>query len=127
VSGLRAYLAVVGAALLVQGSLSLVLHQALAVDLSPLHGFLTTDDRHAALHVAWGLVLVAVAAGAAHERTVIVAGVVFGSFYTALGVLGLLVHDPLGLHLGWGENVFHLLVGPAALILALRPAATAAT
>jgi hypothetical protein len=127
VNALRAYLAVVGAALLAQGTLSLFLHEALAVDLSALHGFLTTDDRHAALHVAWGLVLVAVVASGAHERTLIAVGVVFGSFYTALGVVGLLVHDPFELHLGWGENVFHLLVGPVALILSLRPAATAAT
>ncbi len=41
----------------------------------------------------------------------------FGVFYTALAVLGLVVHHPFGLRLDRGENVFHLLVGPITLAL----------
>ena len=44
-------------------------------------------------------------------------------FYTALAVLGLAVHHPLGLRLDRGENIFHLLVGPVSLavgVVALR-------
>jgi hypothetical protein len=43
----------------------------------------------------------------------------FGVFYTALAVLGLAVHHPFGLRLDRGENVFHLLVGPITLALAV--------
>jgi hypothetical protein len=114
---LRAYLAVVGGALLLQGAASLVLHELLSVDLTSLHGFLTTDDRHAALHVVWGAILLGVAAGPARAQRLV--GLVFGVFYVALGVLGLVVHDPFGLRLGPGENVFHLLIGPLALGFAL--------
>jgi Domain of unknown function (DUF4383) len=110
---LRAYLLVVGGALLVQGASSLVLHELLSVNLKPLHGFLTTDDRHAALHVVWGVILLAVTVRPPREQRLV--GLVFGVFYVALGVLGLLVHDPFGLQLGWGENVFHLVIGPLAL------------
>ena len=45
---------------------------------------------------------------------------IFGVFYTALAFLGLFVHYPFGLHLGPGENVFHFLVGPAALVVGWR-------
>jgi hypothetical protein len=119
---LRTYLALVGALLLLQGSASLLLHEALALNLSSLHGFLTPNDRHAILHVVWGLMILAVLALKVSERTVIWFGFVFGVFYVALGVLGIVVHDPFGLHLGWGENVFHLLIGPLALIFASEAA-----
>jgi hypothetical protein len=114
---LRIYLAAVGVALLGQGSSSLLLDEALNVNLAPLHGLLTTDDRHAGLHVVWGLVLLAFAALAARPPVLIVLGLVFGAFYTALGVVGLFDEAAFRLHLGWGENAFHLLVGPLALIL----------
>jgi hypothetical protein len=115
---LRIYLAAVGAALLGQGSLSLLLDEGLNVNLAPLHGLLTTDDRHAGLHVVWGLVLLAFAALAVHPPVLIGLGCAFGAFYTALGVIGLFDKAAFGLHLGWGENAFHLLVGPLALMLA---------
>jgi hypothetical protein len=112
------YLAAVGAALLAQGATSLLLDEAADVDLAPTHGLLTTDERHAALHVVWGLVLLACTVLAARPRPLVVLGVVFGAFYTALGVAGLADDSAFGLHLGWGENVFHLLVGPLALLFA---------
>jgi hypothetical protein len=115
---LRIYLAAVGVALLGQGSASLLLADAADVNLAPLHGLLTTDDRHAGLHVVWGLVLLAFAIFARRHQVLIVLGFVFGAFYTSLGVVGLFDKAAFGLHLGWGENVFHLLVGPLALIFA---------
>jgi hypothetical protein len=48
---------------------------------------------------------------------------VFGVFYTTLGVLGVSLHHPFGLQLGNFENSFHLTAGPLTLLvgaLALR-------
>ena len=53
------------------------------------------------------------------ERGCVRLALVFGVFYTALAVLGMVVHHPLGLRLDRGENVFHLLVGPITLALGL--------
>jgi hypothetical protein len=119
---LRGYLGVLGAALLLQGSTSLLLHEALTVGLSWSHGFLTTDDRHAALHVAWGLGMLAALAVRSADRSLIRLGLVFGAFYLALAILGIVVDHPFGLRLGVGENVFHAIIGPLALVLALSQA-----
>lgn len=115
---LRGYLAVLGGALLLQGSTSLLLHEVLDVDLSGWHGLLTTDDRHAALHVVWGAVTLP-AAAVVGETALVGFGLVFGTFYLALAVLGVVIHDPFGLRLGFGENAFHWIIGPLALVLAL--------
>jgi hypothetical protein len=115
---LRGYLVVLGAALLFQGASSLLLHEVLDVDLSGWHGLLTTDDRHATVHVVWG-VLTLLAAAIAVEPALVGFGFVFGAFYVALAVLGVVVHDPFGLRLGFGENAFHWIIGPLALVLAL--------
>lgn len=114
---LRGYLVVLGAVLLLQGSASLLLHEGLDVDLSDLHGLLTTDDRHAVLHVAWGAFLLPVAA-LASDHVLIALGFVFGVFYSALAILGIVVDDPFGLRLGLGENAFHAIIGPLGLVLA---------
>ena len=116
---LRIYLTAVGVLLLGQGSLSLLLHEALGVDLSELHGLLTTDDAHAGLHIVWGVVLLAFTRRPVREHTVLGLGFLFGAFYVALGIFGLFDHEAFGMHLGWGQNAFHLLIGPLALILAL--------
>jgi hypothetical protein len=118
---LRGYLVVVGAVLLLQGSTSLLMHEVFDVDLSSWHGLLTTDDRHAALHVVWGALIVPAAAGVG-ETALLGLGFVFGTFYLALAVLGVVVHDPFGLRLGFGENAFHWIIGPLALVLALARA-----
>ena len=115
---LRAYLVVLGAVLLLQGSISLLLHEVFDMDLSAWHGLLTTDARHATLHVVWG-VLTLPAAAVAGEAALVGFGLVFGAFYLALAVLGVAVHYPLGLRLGFGENAFHWIIGPLALVLAL--------
>jgi hypothetical protein len=92
------------------------------VGLSWSHGFLTTDDRHAALHVAWGLGMLAALAVRSADRSLIRLGLVFGAFYLALAILGIVVDHPFGLRLGVGENVFHAIIGPLALVLALSQA-----
>jgi len=117
---LRGYLAIVGAGLLLQGATSLLLLDRLDVNVTRFHGLLAMDDRHAGLHVVWGLFLLAVIARRPSQRTLIGVGSFFGVFYLLLGLLGIAVHDPFGLMLGWGENGFHLIVGPLALILVLH-------
>ena len=114
---LRVYLLVAGVVLLAQGSVSLFLHEGVDVDLSGWHGLLTTDDRHAGLHVVWGAIMLPVAA-LAGDVTLVGLGFVFGAFYVALAILGVVMHDPFGLRLGFGENAFHWIIGPLALVLA---------
>jgi len=118
----RRYLAIVGAGLLLQGAASLVLLEGFDVDPMRFHGFVAMDDRHGALHIVWGLFLLAVIARKVGERTLLGVGSFFGVFYLLLGLLGIVVHDPFGLRLGWGENGFHLIVGPVALVLVLLEA-----
>jgi hypothetical protein len=69
----------------------------------------------------WGIPLIVIGVtsrGRAASRAVW-AAVVFGVFYIVLGVLGLVVDRPFGLLLGPGENAFHFIVGPLALLLGL--------
>jgi hypothetical protein len=111
----RLYGLVVGASLLLEGGLLLAL-SALSAAL-PALPFATGDVRHNALHVVWGVaILTLLVTDRSAERATLVA-VVFGVFYSLLGMLGLLVDRPFGLLLGPGENAFHLTVGPLALAL----------
>lgn len=50
-------------------------------------------------------------------RPLVVLALVFGVFYTGLGVWGVMVYHPLGLELDLPENIFHLIAGPLALLL----------
>jgi hypothetical protein len=83
---------------------------------------LLLDTRHNLLHVVWGIGLLAIALTpqVRGSRSVAWAAVVFGVFYVALGVLGVLVDRPFGLLLGPGENAFHFIVGPLAFLLGAR-------
>ncbi|HVG97274.1 MAG TPA: hypothetical protein VNK05_10255 [Chloroflexota bacterium] len=112
---LRLFLLLTGIALTAQGALSLALAAAGAV-LPDLAQAFVADPRHATLHVLWGLVVLVVL-GTRYDdaRTLTALTLLFGVFYTALAFLGLFVFRPFGLHLGPGENVFHFVVGPAAL------------
>jgi len=119
----RLYVLALGAGLLVEGG-GLLLVQAMALPL-PVG---TNDTRHNLLHVVWGIALlgiVLVPRGRSSHR-VAWAAVVFGVFYIALGVLGVVVDRPFGLLLGPGENAFHFTVGPLALLFGVwalsRPA-----
>jgi hypothetical protein len=44
---------------------------------------------------------------------------IFGIFYTVLGIWGVLAYHPLGLELDLPENVFHLTAGTLTLVLDL--------
>jgi hypothetical protein len=110
----RLYLLVLGAGLLLEGAALLVLDN-LKIDA----GIATNDWRHNVLHIVWGIALLVVSAvsrGATAIRAAW-AALIFGTFYIALGVLGLTVERPFGLQLGPGENAFHFTVGPLALLL----------
>ena len=103
----RVYCWVLGAGLLLEGA-GLLLLQAF--------NLYQGDVRHNALHAIWGVaILVLVKLDRAIQTAL-----VFGVFYTALGVLGVVTTDPFGLQLGPGENVFHFIVGPLALALGVR-------
>jgi hypothetical protein len=110
----RLYIWVLGAGLLLDGAL-LLLVDWLGVPV-PVNA---TDVRHNLLHVVWGIALlvISVLGRNGHEIRVAWAAVIFGAFYVALGVLGVTIDQPFGLQLGPGENAFHFIVGPIALIL----------
>ncbi len=120
----RRFLWIVGAALLLQGGLSLVV-RALAVPLPDLAlAFVNADPLHALVHMAWGLVMLGAVTRITDEVALARLVLTFGMFYTGLAFLGVLVHHPFGLKLDLGENVFHFTVGPLALLFglwALRP------
>jgi uncharacterized protein DUF4383 len=105
------YVLVLGAGLLLDGGLLLVLN-GLGVQVP---GVNTTDVRHNLLHLVSGVVLLAVSIRS--KVRAMWAALIFGAFYVALGVLGLTIDQPFGLQLGPGENAFHFTVGPLALLL----------
>ena len=107
--------------LFVQGTGSLVL------DLRPdlisyiplvLATIMNGNPPHAVLHIAWGVAGLLVLFTLRSDRIWLTLGVVFGVFYTFLGFLGIIVHNPFGLRLAWEEDTFHLFVGPLMLLLA---------
>jgi hypothetical protein len=111
----RLYIVVLGAGLLLDGALLIVLNN-FGVSVPT---FNTTDTSHNLLHVVWGTGLLAVSAVASgpHAWRAVWASLLFGMFYVALGVVGLTVDRPFGLQLGPGENAFHFTVGPLSLLL----------
>lgn len=116
---LRPYLALLGAMLLGQGIVSLVLDWSGNASNQMPYRFANSDPRHAMIHVVWGTVMLVLVARGMDERGYARLALSFGVFYTALAVLGVIVHHPLGLRLDRGENVFHLIVGPITLALAV--------
>jgi hypothetical protein len=120
---LRPYLWVLGSGLFVQGTLTVAFLAFGDEAARRTHGLLNHDARHGAIHLAWGLAIVILLRAGLEDRGLARTAVVFGLFYAALAVLGVAVHAPFGLQLGAGENGFHFLVGPSALVvgcLALR-------
>jgi hypothetical protein len=114
-TNLRRYLALVGGLLFLQGATSLALAAA-GITLTPLvQAFVNADALHALVHVAWGLLLLLAVLVAPTGPPLAGLALVFGVFYTGLALLGTVVHDPFGLRLGIGENLFHFVVGPATL------------
>ena len=111
----RPYLVVLGAALLGQGLLSWLLDWTGNASSRMPYRFANADPRHAFIHVVWGVVILVLVGRGMTERGYAWLALSFGVFYTALAVLGLAVHHPLGLRLDRGENIFHLIVGPVSL------------
>jgi hypothetical protein len=113
------FLAVLGAALLAQGALSLLLDATDLASNDVPQRFANADPAHAVIHVVWGVVIVVLVRRGLPDAAAARLALVFGVFYTALGIAGVVVHHPLGLRLDRGENAFHLIVGPAALAVGL--------
>jgi hypothetical protein len=108
------YLVVLGAGLVLDGSVLLVLDRfGVAVPVA------TGETRLNLLHVVWGLGLLGVSlfSRGQHAIRAVWAVLIFGTFYVALGVVGLTIDRPFGLQLGLGENIFHFTIGPVALVL----------
>lgn len=78
---------------------------------------LRLDPVHAGVHIVWGIA----AAYVGFWRPRFATGFVlaFAVFYIALALLGTLTHHHFGMRLGTGENIFHWIVGPAALAVGL--------
>jgi len=82
-----------------------------------VRGAFGIDFWHALLHIAWGMIGLAVLSTSQTHRPLVTLALIFGGFYTALGVWGVLVYHPLDLELDLPENAFHLVAGPLALLL----------
>jgi hypothetical protein len=124
--GLRGYLWVLMAGLFLQGLGSLIfrLAPALAADAPYLiRGILGIDFWHAWVHIVWGIVGIGVLVARPSRSVAIWLALSFGVFYTALGILGVTIHHPLGLELEGFENGFHLTAGPATLLFGALVAA----
>ena len=110
------YLFVLGLLLFIQGAASLI-RQAIDYDAGWLvNGLLNADPLHAAIHIAWGLTMIA-SAFVLNARQIASVALVFGVFYVGLAALGVAVYHPLGLRLDFFENAFHWTVGPLTLAL----------
>ena len=106
--------------LLIQGSGSLLLRLRPDIE-SITPGLLATimngNIPHAILHMVWGTIGLIILITQRSYNVRLGLGLIFGLFYTSLGILGIFVLNPFGLRLGWQENLFHLTVGPLMLIL----------
>jgi hypothetical protein len=119
---LQLYMWLIMVLLLVQGSGSLLLGlrpDVAALVPEPLATIMNGNLPHAILHIAWGTFGLFVLATQRSDRVRRGLGLTFGLFYTLLGFLGLVVHNPFGMRLAWQENLFHLTVGPLMLALTL--------
>jgi hypothetical protein len=119
---LRSYLWVLLSGLLFQGAGSLVFRLVPGLpEAMPLlvRGAFGIDYWHAWIHIAWGLVGVAVLLASKGREPLVWLALVFGVFYTVLGVTGVHIHHPFGLELDLLENTFHLIAGPLSLLVGL--------
>ena len=113
------YVWFVMAGLLVQGTGSLVLDFNGGLRSATPYLLATVmngNPPHAWLHMVWGaggLVYLAIYRNLTSRIRI---GFVFGTFYTLLGFLGVVVHDPFGMRLELPENLFHFTVGPLMLL-----------
>jgi hypothetical protein len=109
----RLYRLVLGIGLLLEGASLLVLEVV---------GVMPGDARHNALHAIWGLAILGLLATSRGPWQPALVLLVFGVFYTALAIAGVVADRPAELMLGPGENFFHFTVGPLALLLGLLAA-----
>jgi hypothetical protein len=116
---LRFYLFWLGNALFIQGVISLIFGVTNREPLIFIGRRLTSDPLHATIHIVWGLVIFLLLKQRIRQGLLGVIGLVFGVFYLLLGVMGIVIFHPLGMQLGWGENLFHLLAGSIALLLGM--------
>ena len=119
---LRWYLWVLMGGLLIQGIGSLIfrLIPALPANLPLLvRGAFGIDFWHAWIHIVWGVVGLVVLSSVPTREPLLRLALIFGFFYTVLGIWGVLAHHPLGLELDLPENLFHLTAGPVSLMLGL--------
>jgi hypothetical protein len=105
----RVYLWALGAGLLLEGSL-LRITSALGLNLG-------VDPLHDTIHIVWGLVILALLVRGLDDHGAALLAFTFGVFYVIFGIAGVAFDRPLGLQLGPGENAFHFIVGPLALVL----------
>lgn len=113
------FLGLLGAGLLGQGAVSLLLDSlGLASNHLPQR-FANSDPLHASIHVIWGVAMIALVLLGLSDADATRLALIFGVFYTVLAIAGLAIHHPLGMRLDRGENVFHLLVGPGSLAVGL--------
>jgi uncharacterized protein DUF4383 len=131
---LRGYLFVLMGGLLAQGLGSLLFRLVPRLPrTTPLliRGTFGIDFWHSWIHILWGAAGLLLLGRRPDPRAATVLALVFGTFYTAFGFLGLAVHHPLGLQLDSFENTFHLTAGPLTLLIGLvatlRPPAAART
>jgi hypothetical protein len=122
----RGYLYVLMAGLFLQGVGSLLFRLVPSLPThSPLivRGVFGIDVWHSWVHIVWGAAGVALLLLRPGPVVATRLALIFGVFYTTLGVLGMSLHHPFGLQLGNFENSFHLTAGPMTLLvgmLALR-------
>ena len=117
---LHIYLWLIMLGLFLQGSGSLALRLIPGLpSVTPalVVGLMLAHIPHAILHIAWGLAGMLFLLIFHSRRALIGLGLVFGTFYSLLGIIGVLVNNAFGLQLVLSENAFHLIVGPLTLIL----------
>jgi hypothetical protein len=117
---LRFYLWFLGASLLLQGAISLLLILANIEPLAYFSKVLTIDRLHAAIHIGWGIAILGLLRKVNSDRFLAGLGFSFGGFYLMLGLLGTIAEYPLGMTLRWSEDLFHLVVSPVALLLSWK-------
>lgn len=110
----RLYLVGAGLLLLGQGGAGLIVRSTGRDPHATTH--LLSDPAHSTIHLVWGIALLAVL-GRRDEQLAERATLAFGIFYVGLLAAGLLVHHPVGLMIDGGENAFHAVVGPLALLV----------
>jgi len=119
---LRGYLYFVMVGLFLQGVVSLLFRTFPTLPAgSPLliRGVFGIDFWHSWIHIVWGAGGTVLLDLRRSEHAATWLALVFGVFYSALGIWGVSAHHALGLELDAYENTFHLTAGPLTLLVGL--------